>query len=51
VRHGETTGEVDVETWLGDDPALALVTADLHAWMLAHPCECEGLCTCEDEPV
>ena len=27
---------------------MALVTADLAAWEAAHPCECEGLCECDD---
>jgi hypothetical protein len=37
VSHGAPS-EVDPATFLGDDPALA-----------AHPCECEALCTCDDE--
>jgi hypothetical protein len=45
-NHGETTG-VDMAVWLGDDPDLAMVTADLHSWAAAHPCECEALCECE----
>lgn len=28
---------------LSDDPDLALVNADMHAWLLAHPCDCEAL--------
>jgi hypothetical protein len=48
VRHGAPS-EVDPAVFLGDDPALALVTADQFAWSLAHPCDCEALCTCDDE--
>jgi len=47
MGHGDVTG-IDIATWLGHDPALALVTADLAAWEAAHPCECEGLCECDD---
>lgn len=38
-------------TWLGDDPALALVTADLseYAAMDRERCECEGLCRCDEQ--
>lgn len=48
-RHGQPVAGVDLEVWLGDDPALALVHADMHAWSLAHPCECEALCTCDED--
>ena len=46
LRHGEGP-PADLSVWLGDDPELALVHADLHAWSEAHPCECEALCECE----
>ncbi len=46
-RHGDL-GPVDLPTFLGADPDLALVTADPVAWSLAHPCDCEGRCECED---
>jgi hypothetical protein len=46
--HGSSRG-VDETTWLGDDPALALVTGDLDAWLAAHPCTCEGLCVCDGD--
>jgi hypothetical protein len=46
--HGAQTG-VDAALWLSDDPELGLVRADLHAWAEAHPCECEGLCVCEED--
>lgn len=44
MRHGDGT-TVDVETFLGDDPALALVTAPLH-----DKCDggCDGLCECDE---
>ncbi len=44
ARHGRTL-KVDLPTFLGPDPDLALVTAPLH-----DKCdgECEGLCECED---
>jgi hypothetical protein len=47
MSHGAPS-EVDPAAFLGDDPALALVTADQAAWLLAHPCDCEALCTCDD---
>jgi hypothetical protein len=54
VRHGEG----DARDYLAalaqldtDDPDLALVYADMHLWNLAHPCECEALCTCDTSPV
>ena len=40
MRHGETTRDVDAGTFLGHDPGLALVHADLSAWAAAHPCNC-----------
>jgi hypothetical protein len=46
-RHGDTPG-VDLNVWLGDDPELALVTADMDAWDEAHPCECDALCECPE---
>jgi hypothetical protein len=49
ARHGETTGVTDPELLLGDDPDLANVFADLAAWQLAHPCDCEALCECDDQ--
>lgn len=44
-EHGAAK-RVDLAAWLGDDPALGLVTADARAWDAAHPCDCEALCTC-----
>lgn len=32
-----------------DDVDLALVHADMHAYSLLHPCECEARCCCEDD--
>ena len=46
-KHGETPG-LDVAVWLGPDPELALVHADMAAWSEAHPCECEALCECDE---
>ena len=46
-RHGGTPG-MDLHVWLGDDPQLALVTADMAAWDDAHPCECDALCECPE---
>jgi hypothetical protein len=48
MSHGAPS-EVDPAAFLGDDPALSLVTANQVAWSLAHPCECEALCTCDDD--
>jgi hypothetical protein len=48
VSHGAAS-EVDAAVFFGTDAALALVTADPVAWSLAHPCDCEALCTCDDD--
>lgn len=29
------------------DPYIYLVDADMHTWLMANPCECEGLCECD----
>lgn len=47
-RHGAPS-PVDLATFFGDDPELALVTADQEDYRNAHPCECEALCTCNNE--
>lgn len=49
MRHGEPQQPVDPDVFLGDDPDLAMVDADLNAWADAHPCECEGICGCCEE--
>ena len=49
TRHGATI-PVPPEACLADDPELWLVNADLVVWGLAHPCECDGVCECEDVP-
>lgn len=50
VRHGGPVEEPPTDVWLGDDPDLALVRADMRAWAEAHDdrCECEAICVCED---
>lgn len=45
--HGETH-TMDLPMWLGPDPDLAMVEADMRAWEEAHPCECDALCVCEE---
>ncbi len=40
---------VDLPTFFGQDPELALVHADPVAWSDAHPCDCDGLCLCDDQ--
>jgi hypothetical protein len=47
-RHGGPA-PIDLTTWLGDDPHLALVNADMSAWLAAHPCDCEDLCRCDEQ--
>lgn len=39
-RHGDGQA-APLESLLWDDPELALVYADQHAWMEAHPCVCK----------
>jgi hypothetical protein len=48
LRHGDTPG-VDLAVFLGPDPELALVLADLGSWAEAHPCECEAMCECGED--
>lgn len=48
MRHGDPQ-PIDVAVWLGPDPELALVDADLNAWADSHPCSCDSLCECEEE--
>jgi hypothetical protein len=46
LRHA-ATDEVSADVFL-TDPGLALVHADMGAWLEAHPCVCEALCECEE---
>lgn len=46
--HGDSHS-LDLDVWLGPDPELALVTADMDAWAEAHPCTCPALCECGDD--
>lgn len=46
VRHGDPQ-PIQLEVWLGPDPELALVEADMGAWHDAHPCDCDALCECD----
>lgn len=49
ARHGGPVEEPPQDVFLSDDPGLALVRADMSAWLAARPeCTCEGLCTCDD---
>jgi hypothetical protein len=49
VIHGRTSGVVDAPTFLfGPDPSLAMVEANMTAWLKAHPCACEARCECDD---
>ena len=48
-RHGEPQAEVPADVFFSDDPALALVHADMAAWMEAHPCDCHAGCECDEE--
>ena len=53
MRHGDPQGEVPADAFFGDDSALALVNADMGAYMEAHPCladdETEEICMASDE--
>ncbi len=48
-KHGAPDPVVPLDVFLSDDPELALVHADMHAWSEAHPCDCHALCVCEEE--
>lgn len=48
--HGQPPREsFPMDTWLSDDPDMALVHADMEAWDLAHPCDCPALCECGEQ--
>lgn len=49
MRHGgpPIPFEDALAVFLGPDPELSLVVADLDAWHEAHPCSCPALCECE----
>lgn len=47
--HGSVEEEFPIGVWLGPDPELALVHADMDAWAEAHPCDCHALCVCDGE--
>ena len=47
-RHGIYNEEPPQDVFLSDDPHLALVHADMGAWLRAHPCDCHAICTCLD---
>jgi hypothetical protein len=36
-----------IDALLDDDPDVWLASADMRAWLEAHPCECEALCECD----
>ena len=46
--HGVPSYPFPLDVWLGDDPDVALVVADMDVWADAHPCDCEALCECEE---
>lgn len=51
MKHGEYDDEFPLAVFLGPDPELALVHADMDAWEEAHPCDpvlCEAYCTCHE---
>ena len=50
TRHGRHVEEPPQDVFLSDDPHIALIHADMGAWLRAHPCDCHGpVCRC-DEP-
>lgn len=49
MKHGEYDDEFPIAVFLGPDPELALVHADMDAWLEAHPCDCDAKCTCEQD--
>lgn len=50
VRHGRQIDEPPQDVFLSDDPHLALVHADMAAWLQAHPCDCHGqVCECDND--
>ncbi len=52
VRHGAYVchdPEADWIAMLADDPDLHMVNADPVVYDQAHPCECEGLCECDNQ--
>lgn len=49
MRHGDPAPETPLDVFLSDDPDLAMVNADMDAYLDAHPCDCEALCVCDEE--
>lgn len=47
LRHGGPVEEPPQDVFLSDDPALALVRADMVSWLKAHPCDCPDICRCD----
>lgn len=47
-RHGSPAAPLPAEALTSADPELWNVLADLHAWSMAHPCDCEALCECAE---
>lgn len=47
-HHGGPVEEPPQDVFLSDDPDLAMVHADMAAWLLAHPCDCHADCKCDD---
>jgi hypothetical protein len=47
TAHGAVRG-VNPHVYLGPDPELSMVDADMGAWLDAHPCACLGLCVCDE---
>jgi hypothetical protein len=45
LRHAQVD-DIPVDVFL-TDPGLALVHADMGAWLEAHPCVCEAHCECD----
>ena len=52
-RHGAYVchdPEADYAAMVADDADLHLVHANAHDYAMAHPCDCDGVCTCESRP-
>ena len=48
MKHGDPQQDVPIDVWLGPDPDLALVEADMDAWAAAHGCRgYNGTCDCD----
>lgn len=48
MTHGELPGAA-LPPDDSPDPHIHLIHANIHTWLLLHPCKCEALCECDEQ--